>query len=75
MCNCAYDRTEQLKNKFYPDAESASIQNIDLFSGKLFSEVEIKLPKQKKPKKINFLYSHCPFCGELYEAEKGGEDR
>lgn len=69
MCNCIEERATQLKEKFYPNAESVSLQNVELLSGKLFSEIEIKLPNVKKPKTVNLLYAYCPFCGKPYGSE------
>ena len=69
MCNCIEEKAAQLKAKYYPNAENVSFQNIELFSGKLFSEIEIKLPNVKKTKTVNLLYAFCPFCGKPYESK------
>ena len=66
MCNCNKEFLERFKENLYPDATNIEFVNLELFSGKLFSEVEITLPNKKKPITQKILHSHCPICGNKY---------
>jgi hypothetical protein len=70
MCNCIKEVEQKMKEINYPDAESVSFDNIELFSGRIYSTISIKRPGKKKLERVNIIHSFCPICGEKYPEKK-----
>jgi hypothetical protein len=68
MCNCIKESKNKIQEK-YPEATNISFSNLELFSQRLYSEVEISVPNKKKPIKLNIIHSHCPICGQKYDGD------
>lgn len=66
MCNCIAELEAKFKDN-YPDVTSITTQH-EILSGKSYMPVELEIQGKKKPKTVNVIFSHCPMCGERYDA-------
>lgn len=64
MCDCVKTLNKELSEQMKSEGE---LQNVGLFSHKLFSVFEYM--QGKRNKSIRVLYSYCPFCGKEYSDE------
>jgi len=66
MCNCIKEMLSKTREKF-PGCEKVSFDNMELLSGKIFSDVSVTMPGAKKPRTFHILHTFCPICGKRYE--------
>lgn len=72
-CERRKQLTEVIK-RAYPDYENISAP-IELLSGRMYLNFTANRTVRGKQKQIDIpvLLSHCPFCGEKYEAAEVNE--
>ena len=73
MCNCDTKIREKIKDKIHPNATFVSNLNLELLSGRTFSNYEAQVPDKKKPIPIKMLHSFCPYCGEKYDTDNSAK--
>lgn len=66
MCKCRFEAMEKIRENMLPEAESISLDHVEMLSGRTYDTASVRMPGQKKEKKINVLHQFCPFCGEKY---------
>lgn len=70
MCDCIKELNKKLADKI-PGAKNIFLRNMDLLSGRIYSEVEFTVPPKKRSEIVKILHSYCPICGTKYETKEG----
>lgn len=69
-CDCIEKMEARLTTEDFLNATSADIQQLELFSGRTYTDFEVRSKEFKKGSRIvPMLHSHCPFCGKPYPKE------
>ncbi len=67
MCNCLYEKAEQMKEV---GGYEEVFPPIEILSGRAYMMFTVKENGKKKEKQVPMLLSKCPICGKAYEKKE-----
>lgn len=67
MCNCLYEKAEQMKEV---GGYEEVLPPIEMLSGRAYMMFTVKEHGKKREKQVPMLLAKCPICGKAYEKKE-----